>query len=84
MNGFLLAAAAVMALGLGPCVVVVSAGRPIERLVGLALTGPTASVVLLLVAQGLNRSSYVDTALVLAALSTAGCLVFARLLGRSQ
>jgi len=41
------------------------------------------TVVLLLLSQGFARPAYVDVALLLAVLSMAGSLVFARFLGRS-
>lgn len=68
--------------GLAPCVIAGAWGSALDRLVALDLAGVVACLEFLLLAQGLNRSSYVDLALVLAPLSLAGCLVFTRLLGR--
>jgi multisubunit Na+/H+ antiporter MnhF subunit len=68
--------------GLGPSLVLVSRGRVIERLVGLDLGGVVSVLVLLLLSQGLGRTSYVDLALVLTPLAVAGILVFARFVGR--
>jgi multisubunit Na+/H+ antiporter MnhF subunit len=69
-------------IGMLPVVVVASRGRVLDRLPGLAMAGVVATVEMLLLAEGYQRSSYVDTALVLAALSLTGSLVFARLVVR--
>jgi multisubunit Na+/H+ antiporter MnhF subunit len=65
-----------------PAVVAASRGHVLDRLVGLAMAGVVATLVMLLLAAGYQRSAYVDTALVLAALSLTGSLVFARLVVR--
>jgi multicomponent Na+:H+ antiporter subunit F len=57
-------------------------GDPIGRLVALESLGVVGTVVLLLMARAAGRSTYDDTALVLALLSFAGSLVFARYWGR--
>lgn len=49
---------------------------------GLAMASTIATLEMLLLAAGYQRSSYVDTGLVLAALSLTGLLVFARLVVR--
>lgn len=83
MNAWLWAAMALMVTGLLPALVVSLRGEQVERLVGLEVGGVVTSLVLLLLAQGYARSSYVDVALLLALLSFAGSMVFARFLGRS-
>lgn len=68
--------------GLLPALVVSLRGDQVERLLGLEVGGVVTSLVLLLLAQGYARTSYVDVALLLALLSFAGSMVFARFLGR--
>jgi multisubunit Na+/H+ antiporter MnhF subunit len=82
VNRWLVAAAVLLIIGMLPVVVVASRGRVLDRLPGLAMAGVVATVEMLLLAEGYQRSSYVDTALVLAALSLTGSLVFARLVVR--
>lgn len=81
--GWLVAALALMIAGLAPCLVATMWGEPIARLTGLILAGPVATLVLLLLAAGYGRPAYLDVALVLALLSFAGSLVYARFLGRT-
>ena len=77
-------AALVLAIvGLPLCLLAVCRGEPVERLVGLEAMGVVASALLLLLADAFGRPSYVDVALVLALLSFAGALVFARFFGRT-
>jgi len=66
-----------------PGLVAASRGDSMERLMGLQLVTSTTVAVLVLIAHGLGRAVYLDTALVLAVLSLAGGLVFARFLGKS-
>ena len=81
MNAWLLAALVLIPLGLGPCAWVACRHDAAQRLVGLNLASVLLTVVFLLLAQGLGRSSsYGDLALVLAVLAPAGTLVFTRLL----
>jgi multisubunit Na+/H+ antiporter MnhF subunit len=82
VNAWLWAATVLLVAGLAPCLVVTMRSDALERLVGLELAGVVATVVLLVLAQGFGRSSYIDLALVLALLSFAGSLVFARFLQR--
>ncbi|MFH9347737.1 monovalent cation/H+ antiporter complex subunit F [Kitasatospora sp. NPDC017646] len=85
MNAWLLAAAVLAVGGIGPCLLLGLRGSPQQRLAGLNLAATTASVVLLLLAQGFSRTSYTDLALDLAVLAPAGTLVFTRFLaGRQQ
>jgi multisubunit Na+/H+ antiporter MnhF subunit len=79
MNQWLVGAAVLLVVGMLPAVAVASRGRVLDRLPGLAMAGVVATLDMLLLAEGFARSSYVDTALVLAALSLTGSLVFARL-----
>lgn len=82
MNRWLVGAAVLLVLGMLPAVVVASRGCVLDRLPGLAMGGAVATLEMLLLAAGYQRTSYVDTALVLAALSLTGSLVFARLVVR--
>lgn len=82
MSAATVAAIALTALGLPMCLARVAAGSVLSRLVGLQLTGSVASLVLVLVADGAGRSSYLDLALVLSLLSFAGTLVFLRFIQR--
>ncbi|MEU6089742.1 monovalent cation/H+ antiporter complex subunit F [Streptomyces sp. NPDC047085] len=81
MNAWLAAAAVLSTLAVPPCVWVVGRGPAQERLAGLDLATAFVTVLFLLTAQGVGRSSYSDLALVLAVLGPAGTLVFARFLG---
>ena len=82
MNRWLVAAAVLLIIGMLPAVAVASRGRVLDRLPGLAMAGVVATLEMLLLAEGYQRSSYVDTALVLATVSLTGSLVFARLVAR--
>ena len=64
------------------CLWRVGRGDPLSRLVGLEALAVVGTLVALLLAQAAGRSSYVDVALVMALLSFAGSLVFARFWGR--
>jgi multicomponent Na+:H+ antiporter subunit F len=77
-----LIATTVLLLGLVPCAVVMMRGSIVEALVGLQMAGVLQTVVLLLLAEGLHRPPFFDLALVLALLTLAGGLVFARMLER--
>jgi multisubunit Na+/H+ antiporter MnhF subunit len=71
----------VLVLGLAPCGWVASrATTAVPRLIAANLAGTLACSVLLLLAQGYGRTSYVDLALVAALLAPVGTLVFTRLL----
>jgi multicomponent Na+:H+ antiporter subunit F len=67
----------------GPCLVAVCRGEPGERLVALLSLSVTLTLVLLVLSVGLSRPSYLDVPLVLALVSLAGSLVFARFFGRA-
>jgi multisubunit Na+/H+ antiporter MnhF subunit len=80
VNGWLLAATVVLAGGVGATLWGVATG-PLRRcVVAQNLSTALACPGLLLLAQGYDRPSYVDLALVLALLGPVGTLVFARLL----
>ncbi|MGW4276276.1 monovalent cation/H+ antiporter complex subunit F [Streptomyces sp. SID10815] len=80
MNGWLLAATAVLAVGLGAGLWGVSTGPLGRRVTAQNLSTAMVCPGLLLLAQGYGRTSYVDLALLLALLGPVGTLVFARLL----
>lgn len=82
MNPWLAAAAVLLVVGMLPAAVRAGRGPAVDRAAGLALASTVATLVMLLLAAGYQRSSYVDTGLVLASLSLTGSLVFARLLVR--
>lgn len=80
----MLTAALVVLLGaVGPCLLVTLRGDPADRLTGLIVAGPAATLVLLLLSAGYGRPAYLDVAFVLALLSFAGSLVYARFIGRT-
>ena len=77
-----LVALVLVAVAVPLCLLGVVRGDPLSRLVGLEALSVVATVVLLLLARSAHRSPYVDVAVVLAVLSFAGSLVFARFWGR--
>ena len=81
MNAWLIASLALL-VGLVPCGVVVLRGTPMDRLVALEIAGTVNTLILLMLAQGLHRPPFFDLALVLALLSFAGGMVYARFLER--
>ncbi|GAA2568858.1 MULTISPECIES: MrpF/PhaF family protein [Streptomyces] len=80
MNGWLLAAALTLAVGLAAALWGVAGGPLRRRVVAQNLSTAVACPGMLLLAQGYDRPAYVDVALVLALLGPVGTLVFARLL----
>jgi multicomponent Na+:H+ antiporter subunit F len=64
-----------------PCVLATMRGGPLLRLAALQALGVAVSVAVLLFAAAVDRVAYVDAALVVALLSLAGSLVFARFFG---
>jgi multisubunit Na+/H+ antiporter MnhF subunit len=80
VNAWLTVAVLLMVAGLVPCAAVAGRGDALRRLIGANLLSVVLVGVLLLLAQGLGRSAYVDVGLVLAVLAPAGTLVFTRLL----
>jgi multicomponent Na+:H+ antiporter subunit F len=81
MTGWLLAAL-ILLLGLIPCGIVCLRDTPMERLVGLEMAGAVDTLVLLVLAEAYDQAIFFDLAVVLALLSFAGALVFARFLER--
>ncbi len=69
--------------GAGPCLLAVCRGAPGARLVALQSLSVTLTVVLVVLSVGQHRPSYLDVPLILALVSLAGSLVFARLFGRA-
>lgn len=85
MNGWILAATAVLGGGGAAALWGVATGPPARRVIAQNLTTSVVCPALLLLARGYGRPSYVDLALLLALLGPVGTLVFVRLLavGRS-
>ncbi|MBO0840802.1 MAG: hypothetical protein J2O49_08290 [Sciscionella sp.] len=81
MNAWLLGAALLLVGGGVPAMVLAMRGPAEHRLLGVELAGAIAVLVLVLLATGLNQSSYLIVPTALALLSFAGTLVFSRLLG---
>lgn len=80
MNVWLVAATVLLA-GLVPCGWVLLRGRIEDALVAVELVSTLVTVVLLLLAEGFHRSIYFELALVLAAMSFVGALIFVRFVG---
>jgi multicomponent Na+:H+ antiporter subunit F len=83
MNEWQIAATALIA-ALLPCGWICFRHRVAEGVVALQLAGTIASLALLVLAVGEGRQPFADLALVLAALSFAGTLVFLRFLERQR
>ncbi len=81
MNEWLLAALVIL-IGLGPCGVVCLRGSPGEALVALELAGVLCVLALMVLAEGFDREPMIDMAVVLAVVSFAGNLAYARFLER--
>lgn len=77
-----LVSAAVLALGLVPCLWVAARASLFEGLVALELASVLAALCLVLVAQGSPSQPFATLAIVLALASFAGSLFFARYLER--
>lgn len=67
----------------GPSLVAVCRGTPAARLVALQFLSVVMTLALVVLSVGLHRPSYLDVPLVLALVSLAGSLVFARFFGRA-
>jgi len=76
-----LAAGVLLVGGLVPAMIIAYRDTAARRLVGLELASATGTLVMLVLCQAFNQSSYLIVPLVLALLSVAGTLVFTRLLG---
>ncbi|GAB3407808.1 monovalent cation/H+ antiporter complex subunit F [Flindersiella endophytica] len=79
---WLAAALVLLAGGLFPCLAGLLRSGPVHRLAALQASAVVATVVLLLLAAGFGRPVYADVALLLALLSLAGVLAYARFFGR--
>ena len=80
MNGWLIAAGALLVGGLGPAVWLGSTGSAPRRLVGLQLAIAVLVPELILLSMAFGQSSYLIVPVVLVAVSFAGTLVYAGLL----
>ncbi|MFB7418220.1 MrpF/PhaF family protein [Streptomyces sp. NPDC056210] len=80
VNSWLVAAAALLALGVGPALWGATTGPVRRRVVAQNLATLLVCLVMLLLAQGYARPAYIDLGLVLSVLGPAGTLVYARLL----
>jgi multicomponent Na+:H+ antiporter subunit F len=67
----------------GPCLLAVCRGDEGERLIAVQVLSVVTTVLLVVLAVGQDRPSYLDVPLVLALVSLAGTLVFARFFGRT-
>ena len=83
MNEWQIAAAVLIAL-LVPCAALCVRRSFAEGLVALQLAGTLAALALMVLAEGESREPFADLALVLAALSFAGILLFARFLEENR
>jgi len=81
VNAFLIAATILLGLMVLPGYVLLRA-RPIDAVVAVELCGTLTTLVLLCLAEGFHRSIYFSLALVTAAVTWVGGLVFARFFGR--
>jgi multisubunit Na+/H+ antiporter MnhF subunit len=79
VNGWLVAASALLVCGVGPAIWGVATGPVPRRVVAQNVATLLVCLVLLLLSQGYTRSSYLDAALVLALLGPAGTLIYIRL-----
>lgn len=66
-----------------PALLATLRGTPTDRLAGLIVAGSATTLVLVLLAAAYGRPAYLDAAFVVALLSFAGTLVYARFLGRT-
>lgn len=81
MNAWLIAALALLP-GFIACGAALWRAGVVDAVVALDLAGVITSLELMLLAEGVNQSSFFTLALVLAVLSLGGSLMFARFLGR--
>ncbi len=81
MNAWMLAAS-VMLFALIPCGIISFKGSPIDRVIGLEMTGIVASMLLLLLAEAMGNPNFYDIGLAMALLAFGGGLVFVRFMER--
>lgn len=79
-----LAAATVLLVGVGVCGLAAWRRPPFPALVALELAGTLATVTLVCLTVGFQRSSYGNVAIVAAVLNWVGSLVYVRFLDRSR
>jgi multisubunit Na+/H+ antiporter MnhF subunit len=84
VNGWLLAAGALLLGAFLPALWLAATGSLERRIAGLQLAGSVLVLVLLLLAQEFGQSSYLIVPLVLVVASFPGTLVFTRLLGTDR
>ncbi len=84
MTGLEICAVALMIGGLVPALVLAATGRPVDRLIGVALTGMVVVVAMMVIGQVIEQSYMLIVPLVLVVLSVVGTLVFTRLVGRVE
>jgi multicomponent Na+:H+ antiporter subunit F len=80
VNPWLAGAVVLLALALPPAGWLASRGSPVDRLVGVEMATVIVALELILFTQAVAQSSYLIVPLVLAVVSFAGTLVYARLL----
>lgn len=80
MSPWLAGAIVLLAVGLPAAGWIASRGSPVERLVGVEMGNVIVTLELILFSQAVGQSSYLIVPLVLAVVSFAGTLVYARLL----
>jgi multicomponent Na+:H+ antiporter subunit F len=78
---WLIAAGALMVGCLGPAMMLAYRGNAAGRLVGLELAGAGGTILLVVLCQVFDQSSYLIVPIVFVLLSFTGTLVFTRLLG---
>jgi multisubunit Na+/H+ antiporter MnhF subunit len=83
VNAFLIAALALLA-GFVPLGAACLLLRAIDGVVAVQLGGATTTLILICLSEGFHRSSYMGVAVVCAAMTTAGGLVFARFFARLE
>jgi multisubunit Na+/H+ antiporter MnhF subunit len=81
MTVWLVAAGALAMGGLIPAMIIAYRDTAARRLVGLSLVSTVGTLLMVVLCQALNQSSYLIVPMVLALLSFVGTLVFTRLLG---
>jgi len=79
VNGWAIATLVLLGAVMLPALLVTSFGRLGKRLAGYELAQLGAVLTILCMAQAVDRTSYIDVALVLAVLSPAAALVFTKL-----
>jgi multisubunit Na+/H+ antiporter MnhF subunit len=75
-------AAVVLGFALIPCLVLCVLASPRDGLVALQVGAVLLTTILMLLAEGFHRQSFIDLAVVFAPMSLVGSLLFARLMER--